>query len=121
SSAAGEAGTRSDETAKASASSATTKPATYAVAARYVSVGELLSAISRMYRLVDDDPLKMRAPVREQYVGEMRVGQRAMVRVDAYDREFPGRGARIRPQIDPPSRTARGGTVAPNGEGTARR
>jgi multidrug efflux pump subunit AcrA (membrane-fusion protein) len=101
-------------------SSATTKPATYAVAARYVSVGELLSAISRMYRLVDDDPLKMRAPVREQYVGEMRVGQRALVRVDAYDREFAGQIARISPQIDPLSRTFLIEIVIPNGEGLLR-
>jgi multidrug efflux pump subunit AcrA (membrane-fusion protein) len=91
-----------------------------AVAARYVSVGELLSAISRMYRLVDDDPLKLRAPVREQYVGEMRVGQRAMVRVDAYDREFVGRVARISPQVDPGSRTFQIEVVIPNAEGLLR-
>ena len=64
------------------------KQGTFAIAARYVSVGELLSPISRMYRLVDDDPLKMRAPVREQFIGELRVGQRALVRVDAFDRDF---------------------------------
>jgi multidrug efflux pump subunit AcrA (membrane-fusion protein) len=93
---------------------------TYAVAARYVTTGELLSAISRMYRLVDDDPLKLRAPVREQYVGEMRVGQRAMVRVDAYDREFAGRVARISPQVDPGSRTFQIEIVIPNGEGLLR-
>jgi multidrug efflux pump subunit AcrA (membrane-fusion protein) len=93
---------------------------TFAVAARYVSVGELLSPISRMYRLVDDDPLKLRAPVREQYVGEMRVGQRAMVRVDAYDREFAGQVARISPQVDPGSRTFQIEVVIPNGGGLLR-
>jgi multidrug efflux pump subunit AcrA (membrane-fusion protein) len=112
----------------AGSAGATTAPATppssakgtYAVAARYVSVGELLSAISRMYRLVDDDPLKLRAPVREQYVGEMRVGQRAMVRVDAYDREFAGQVARISPQVDPGSRTFQIEIVIPNAEGLLR-
>ena len=93
---------------------------TYAIAARYVSVGELLSPISRMFRLVDDDPLKLRAPVREQYVGEMRVGQRAVVMVDAYDREFPGEVARISPQVDPASRTFQIEVLIPNAEGMLR-
>jgi multidrug efflux pump subunit AcrA (membrane-fusion protein) len=93
---------------------------TFAVAARYVSVGELLSPISRMFRLVDDDPLKLRAPVREQYVGEMRVGQRALVKVDAYDREFVGEVARISPQVDPASRTFQIEVVIPNAEGLLR-
>ena len=92
----------------------------FAVAARYVSVGELLPAISRMYRLVDDDPLKMRAPVREQFIGELRVGQRALVRVDAFDRDFAGQVARISPQIDSSSRTFQIEIVIPNGEGTLR-
>lgn len=92
----------------------------FAIAARYVSVGELLSPINRMYRLVDDDPLKLRAPVREQFVGEMRIGQRALVRVDAYDRDFVGEVARISPQIDPASRTFQIEVVIPNGEGLLR-
>jgi multidrug efflux pump subunit AcrA (membrane-fusion protein) len=92
----------------------------FAVAARYVSVGELLPAISRMYRLVDDDPLKLRAPVREQFVGEMRVGQRARVRVDAYDRDFVGEVARVSPQVDPSSRTFQIEVVIPNAEGMLR-
>ena len=92
----------------------------FAVAARYVSVGELLSPISRMYRLVDDDPLKLRSPVREQFVGEMRVGQRALVRVDAFDREFAGQVSRISPQIDAASRTFQIEIVIPNGQGLLR-
>ena len=104
----------------APATSPSSGKGTYAIAARYVSVGELLSAISRMYRLVDDDPLKLRAPVREQYVGQLRVGQRAMVRVDAYDREFEGHVARISPQVDPGSRTFQIEVVIPNAEGLLR-
>ena len=107
--------------ATAPAREASSEPkGSFAVAARYVSVGELLSPISRMFRIVDDDPLKLRAPVREQYVGEMRVGQRALVRVDAYDREFAGEVARISPQIDPASRTFQIEVVIPNGEGLLR-
>jgi membrane fusion protein (multidrug efflux system) len=69
---------------------------------------------------VDDDPLKLRAAVREQFVGEMRVGQRAMVRVDAYDRDFAGEVARISPQVDPGSRTFQIEVVIPNAEGLLR-
>jgi RND family efflux transporter MFP subunit len=58
--------------------------------------------------------------VREQYVGEMRVGQRALVRVDAYDREFAGEVARISPQVDPGSRTFQIEVVIPNAEGLLR-
>jgi multidrug efflux pump subunit AcrA (membrane-fusion protein) len=105
---------------EAPASGEAEKPGTFAVAARYVSVGELLPAISRMYRLVDDDPLKLRAPVREQFIGELRVGQRALVRVDAFDREFAGQVARISPQIDAASRTFLIEIVIPNGEGALR-
>jgi membrane fusion protein (multidrug efflux system) len=112
-----------DAPSDAPTSAPATAPAaggTFAIAARYISVGELLSPISRMYRLVDDDPLKLRAPVREQYVGEMRVGQRALVRVDAYEREFVGEVARISPQIDQASRTFQIEVVIPNGDGLLR-
>ena len=69
-----------------------------------------------MFRLVDDDPLKFRAAVREQYVGEMHVGQRAMVRVDAYAASCR-QIARISPQVDPGSRTFQIEVVIPNAEG----
>ena len=113
------AGGRDDE-ANAPATAPAANGATFAVAARYVSVGELLSPITRMFRLVDDDPLKLRAPVREQFVGEMRVGQRALVRVDAYDRDFAGDVSRISPQIDAASRTFQVEIVIPNAEGLLR-
>ena len=104
----------------AAPSAEASKPNSFAVAARYVSVGELLSPISRMFRLVDDDPLKLRAPVREQFIGEMRVGQRALVRVDAYDRDFAGEVSRISPQVDPASRTFQIEVIIPNADGLLR-
>lgn len=124
----GATGDGDDPPAAAPATAPATAPApgdgspqgSFAVAARYVSVGELLSPISRMFRLVDDDPLKLRAPVREQFIGEMRVGQRALVRVDAYDREFAGEVSRISPQVDPASRTFQIEIVIPNAEGLLR-
>lgn len=105
---------------KATAPATTLKQGDFAVAARYVSVGELLSPISAMFRLVDDNPVKLRAPVREHHVGELCVGQRALVRADASDREFIGEVARISPQVDFASRTFQIEIVIPNSEGRLR-
>ena len=104
---------------------AQTQPAdasnSFAVAARYVSVGELLAPITRMFRVVDDNPLKLRAPVREQFVGELKVGNLVLVGVDGYPgREFPGTVSRISPQIDPSSRTFQIEVIIPNDAGLLR-
>jgi multidrug efflux pump subunit AcrA (membrane-fusion protein) len=76
----------------------------FLVSERYVSVGELLPAVSKMFRVVDDDPLKFRAAVPERYVGDIKVGQKVGVTVEAYTDTFPGTVSRINPQIDPVNR-----------------
>jgi len=58
-----------------------------------------------MFRVVDDDPLKFRAAVPERFVGDIKVGQKVAVTVEAYPDAFPGTVARINPQIDPANRT----------------
>jgi membrane fusion protein (multidrug efflux system) len=84
-------------------------------------VGELLAPITRMFRIVDDNPLKLRAPVREQFVGELKVGNLVLVGVDGYPgREFPGTVSRISPQIDPSSRTFQIEVIIPNDAGLLR-
>jgi RND family efflux transporter MFP subunit len=75
------------------------------VSERYTSVGELLPAVSKMFRVVDDDPLKFRAAVPERFVGDIKVGQKVAVSVEAYADSFPGTISRINPQIDPANRT----------------
>ena len=77
----------------------------FVVSERYTSVGELLPAVSRMFRVVDDDPLKFRAAVPERFVGDIKVGQKVGVTVEAYTDTFPGTVSRINPQIDPANRT----------------
>jgi membrane fusion protein (multidrug efflux system) len=54
---------------------------------------------------VDDDPLKFRAAVPERFVGDIKVGQKVGVTVEAYPDTFPGTVSRINPQIDPANRT----------------
>ena len=97
--------------ASASADDATPAPTSaasglsFVVSERYVSVGELLPQISRMFRVVDDDPLKFRAAVPERFVADIKVGQKVDVAVEAYSHAFPGTVTRINPQIDPANRT----------------
>ncbi len=102
---------------------ATTAPAgqpevgsgTFAVAERRIEVGELLSGLTPMFRLVDDDPLKLRALVPERFVPDVKVGQRVAISIEAYgDRVFDGRVARVRPQIDPANRTFQVEVIVPN-------
>lgn len=93
-------------TADASGASAVpTSGPSFAVAARYSSEGELNAALTRMFRLVIDDPLKLRASVPERYVGQIRIGQKVLVRVEAETKDFPGTVTRINPQIDPANRS----------------
>jgi multidrug efflux pump subunit AcrA (membrane-fusion protein) len=101
----------------ASTTRPTTGPATagrYVVAARYASVGELVRAVTPMFRLVDDDPLKLRAAVPERFFPEIRIGQKVQVRVEAYPEAFPGVVTRINPQVDVANRTFPIEVVVPN-------
>ncbi len=86
----------------------------YAVAGRMANVGELLRAVTPMFRLIDDDPVKLRAPVPERYISEIKVGQRVDVNIEAYPQPFRGEIARINPQIDPSNRTFQIEVVIPN-------
>jgi multidrug efflux pump subunit AcrA (membrane-fusion protein) len=93
----------------------TTSPgAVYAVAARYSSEGELNAGLTRMFRLVIDDPLKLKANVPERHAGEIKVGQRVAVRVEAERDAHPGTVTRINPQIDPTNRSFEVEVSVPN-------
>lgn len=99
------------DTAGSGAPEPATQPSTpgavgrYFVARRFASVGELAQAITPMFRLVDDDPLKLKAAVPERYYRELSIGQPVKVRIDAYPDPFAGRVTRISPQVDETNRT----------------
>jgi multidrug efflux pump subunit AcrA (membrane-fusion protein) len=78
---------------------------TYAVATRMTSVGEFVKEGTSLFRLVDDDRVKLRVPVPERHSNEIAVGQKARLNVEAAADEFTGEVARINPQIDPTNRT----------------
>jgi multidrug efflux pump subunit AcrA (membrane-fusion protein) len=92
-----------------------TRPATapadndreYAVIERMTSVGEFVNSAAALFRLVDDDPIKLRASVPERFSGEVREGQTVRAYVEAFERPFTGRLTRINPQVDPANRTFR--------------
>ena len=79
----------------------------YAVIERMTSVGEFVGSAAPLFRLVDDDPIKLRASVPERFSGEVRVGQTVRAHVEAFDQPFTGRLTRINPQVDPANRNFR--------------
>lgn len=58
-----------------------------------------------LFRLVDDDPVRLRAQVPERYGPQIRVGQKVVVSVEGYADLFEGTLTRIDAQIDPANRT----------------
>lgn len=78
----------------------------YAVAARYISQGEYVREGTPLFRVIDDDPVKLRAAVPERYASQIQLGQAVRVTVEAYpDQTFDGRVSRLNPQVDLASRT----------------
>lgn len=104
---------------KSKSTLATTNPAntSFGVATRSVSVGEYVQIGAPLYRVIADDPIKLRASVPERFAGSIKVGQAVSLQVDAYrDQPFTGTLTRINPQIDPANRTFGVEAVFANGE-----
>ena len=91
-------------TAPAPQRSGAATDASYTVSSRSITIGEFVKEGTPVFRLVDDDPVKLRATAPERFVASIRVGQKVQVRVEAYDREFSGVVSRTNPQIDPLNR-----------------
>jgi membrane fusion protein, multidrug efflux system len=93
-------------------------PLTGAVAERMVSVGEVVKAGDPAYRIVQNDPIKLRTPVPERFAGILRVGEEVRLGVDAYpERVFTGRVTRINPTSENTNRSIIIEALLPNGEG----
>jgi RND family efflux transporter MFP subunit len=88
-----------------------------AVAARAVSIGEVVKVGQTLYKLVQDDPLKFRTPVPERFAGYLKLGQKIRVKVDAYpDRVFDGEITRINPTSEQANRSITIEALVPNRE-----
>lgn len=80
----------------------------YVVAGRMVTEGEMVqpSPPVTLFRLVRDQPLKLKAAVPERFVGEVQIGQPVELAVEAFPNQlFAGRVARINPTVDRLNRT----------------
>jgi membrane fusion protein (multidrug efflux system) len=87
----------------------------YAIAERNVSIGEYVREGTPLFRLVDDDPIKFRAPVPERHSAQLAVGQTVLIQVDAFpSRDFEGKVVRINPRVDPTNRTFQIEVLVPN-------
>lgn len=88
----------------------------YQVAARLVSVGDYVQVGTPLFRLVDADPVKLRASVPERRLAEVEVGQAAAVSVDAFREPFAGRVSRVSPAVDVATRSFAIEVLVPNPE-----
>lgn len=76
----------------------------YKVAARLVSVGEVVAQGQPMFRLVASDRVKFRGAVPERFIPQLNVGARASLHLDGFDEAFTGTVARVSPAVDPATR-----------------
>ena len=77
------------------------------VANRYVDVGALVSPNTPVMRIVNLSTMVTQGNVPERSIGRLRIGNEAVVRVDAIpDHGFRGRIARIAPVLDAATRSA---------------
>lgn len=77
------------------------------VAQRNVDVGALVSPTTPIIRVVNLATMVTATNVPERQLGKLRVGNEAVVRLDAFgDRAFTGRVARVAPVLDAATRSA---------------
>lgn len=79
--------------------------AEWVVAERLVTEGQFLNAAEQTYRLIINNPLKLRARVPEHYASEVRIGQSAILESAGGRTPAEGTITRISPVVDPASRT----------------
>lgn len=77
----------------------------FLVAERMTSLGEYVSQATPLFRLVDDNPIRLRMAVPERYSAKVATGQPVAVRVQAFNEPFEGKVTRISPEINPANRT----------------
>lgn len=93
-------------------------PLSGGVAARMVSVGEIVQGGHPFYKIVEDDPLKFRTPIPERFASFLHIGQEVRLGVAAYpDRKFTGKITRINPTAEAANRSITIEAEVPNPEG----
>jgi RND family efflux transporter MFP subunit len=73
---------------------------------KLVAEGDFVKNGTRLFTLIQPNPLKLRFSVSERDVGKMKVGQDVSVKVDAFpDREFKGKVSIVFPSLEEKTRT----------------
>ncbi|MFL5342934.1 MAG: efflux RND transporter periplasmic adaptor subunit [Gemmataceae bacterium] len=80
-------------------------PPLYAISARSVAEGSMVSAGTELFKLVIDQTLKLKAPVPERFAEDVKDGQDVQVQTAAYATPFAGTVRRINPTVDSVTRT----------------
>lgn len=96
-----------------------TAPFSGVVSARRISPGQVIDKNTLLTILVDLDPVKVEFNVPERFIGQLKIGQKIMVKLVAYpDRSFEGEVYFIAPYVDEVQRTAllKGKIPNPNNE-----
>lgn len=94
----------------------TSRPARWAVAERRTSVGEYVTAGVSIYRLVADQPIKLRAAIPERFLNRVAVGQSVALYVDSSGQPTAGQVSRVSPAVDVTSRTFTVEVTFPNAD-----
>ena len=95
--------------------------ASYAVAKRSVSEGQMLKEGDPVLQLIIVNPLRLWASVPERFSDEVRLGQDVRLSVASFpDKEFLGKVTRINPAVDSTTRTFQVEAVVPNDDGKLR-
>jgi RND family efflux transporter MFP subunit len=79
--------------------------ARWIVAQRLVTEGQYVAAATPLYRLIIENPLKLRCQIPERYAGEVRVDQVIDLDNIAGASRANGRITRVSPAVDPQTRT----------------
>jgi len=77
----------------------------YRVAAKQVSVGEVVSEGTPLFRLVASDRVEVRAQVPERLAGEAAIGANVLLFVDGIPEPFEAQLARVAPAVDVATRS----------------
>jgi RND family efflux transporter MFP subunit len=90
---------------------------TYAITSRSAAEGSFVRIGTEVFKLVIDRMLKLKVPVPDRYVGEVKEGQKASVKTAAYEKAFEGTVTRINPSVDQATRTFEVEIQVPNPDG----
>jgi len=88
----------------------------WSVAERMVGPGAYVQAGTPLFRLVDQDPLKLRVAVPERRLTDVVAGRTVRVIAEGFAEAVTGRVSRIAPAIDPRTRTFEVEILIPNSD-----